>query len=304
MSLIRQVLESTSVVMGNTEGKIEEDMNRWLAEKDSELNQLNEERKITKNDGEVWRNRLREEQNRKQGFFESIFFPNSQEMEIKVLQYMSEVYKFRLDSIKYQYDKVRQEMENAQNNRDYWKILSTDEKDIQVIDLLKIGLKELGGLHKQWARVTRHFHRLDNFIESITSRNMKIFTEDATDAANNESLFEFLDTYIMTSFQSSYLTYRIAGMYVKVSSRYIIDNLAGMQELISMDESQASKAMKKLKESCEEASVGISVIIGDEKKHLIETIENHNDKIKEEITILQDPKQAGSQEVRISRPEL
>ena len=73
----------------------------------------------------------------------------------------------------------------------------------------------------------------------------------------------------------------------KVSTRYIMNNVAGMQKMIALKDEDVDKAQKTLMASCEEASAGILQMVREDKMQMMQQIQEHNDKLKNEIQLLE-----------------
>ena len=157
----------------------------------------------------------------------------------------------------------------------------------QAIQLLRQGLENLGKLQEHWAGMAQYFQSIHNIIKTTTAKKLIDFKEEATEAAQVDCLIDFMANSILESCQSSYLTHRIADMYVKVSTRYIMNNVAGMQKMIALKDEDVDKAQKTLMASCEEASAGILQMVREDKMQMMQQIQEHNDKLKNEIQLLE-----------------
>ena len=92
---------------------------------------------------------------------------------------------------------------------------------------------------------------------------------------------------ILESSRSSYLTHRIADMYVKVSTLYIMGNAAGITKMIALKDEDVDEAQRTLVASCREASAGILQMVREYKMAMIQQMQEHNDKLRNEIELLE-----------------
>lgn len=300
MALIGQVLEATSASKGVKEQKIEaeiqaaieEEKKRRLAAKELEKNHLDKERQIAQEAVRKTQNSLHEAQNRRRGFFEAIFYPSQKARSIDAARQMSQEAERRLDVTKKQFDQVQQDMKKI--NEQYIGNLKNMHIDVkkgidrdQAIKLLRQGLENLATLQEHWAGMAQYFQSIHNIIKTTTAKRLIDFKEEATEAAQVDCLIDFMANSILESCQSSYLTHRIADMYVKVSTRYIMNNVSGMQKMIAIKDEDVDEAQNKLMASCTEASNGILVMVKEDKMQMMQQIQEHNDKLKNEIELLE-----------------
>ena len=90
------------------------------------------------------------------------------------------------------------------------------------------------------------------------------------------SLIDFMINSILESCQSSYVTHRIAEMYVKVSSRYIMKDVC----VVVLSTTWQRKLVLA---SCREAFAGILQMVKEDKMEMIQQIQEHNEKLKNEF---------------------
>ena len=282
MALISQVLEATSASKGVKEQKleaavqaaIEEDKKRRLEAKEIEKKHLDAERAIAQDAVKKTQDSLNEAQNRRRGFWEAIFYRNEKQKSVETARQLSEEAERRLNVTKQQFAQVEIDMKKI--NEQYIGNLKKMHIDVkagidrdQAIQLLRQGLENLGKLQEHWAGMAQYFQSIHNIIKTTTAKKLIDFKEEATEAAQVDCLIDFMANSILESCQSSYLTHRIAEMYVKVSTRYIMNNVAGMQKMIALKDEDVDKAQKTLMASCEEASAGILQMVREDKMQMM-----------------------------------
>ena len=118
---------------------------------------------------------------------------------------------------------VAKEMEKEHLDR--W----TNERD-RAIQLLHEGIGYLTNLKEYWAGKTRHFQSIHNIIKATRASKLIDLTERRWLMLPQvwSILSDFMANSILESSRSSYLMHRIADTHVKVSTRYIMNNAAGM----------------------------------------------------------------------------
>ena len=296
MALIRQVLEATSASKGVKEQKIESDIkaaieeakNLRLVTKQKDKEHLDAEREIAQEAVKKTQDSVNQAQNRERGLWEAFFYPNRKKRSIETARRLSEEAERRLNVTKRQFDQIEIDMKNI--NEDYISKLETMHIDVnenidrdQAIQLLGQGLENLGKLQDQWAGMAQYFQSIHNIIKTRTEKKLTDFKEEAAAAAQSTGLIDFMANSILESCQSSYLTHRIADMYVKVSNRFIMKNVAGITKMMALKDGDVDEAQRTLVASCQEASAGILQMVKEEKMEMMQQIKEHNDILKNEI---------------------
>lgn len=137
----------------------------------------------------------------------------------------------RVDEAKQEAPRLEVEMKKI--HEEYIKKLSDMHIDVKkeisrdkTIEFLNQGLKYLSKLKEEWSGIKLFFESVKNIIDDNVTKKLKDFSDDVEVVASDLSLINNIANSILEAKLSSHATYRIAEMYVSVSNRYIVGNLA------------------------------------------------------------------------------
>lgn len=126
------------------------------------------------------------------------------------------------------------------------------------IQLLRDLMSNLSNLTKNWIGLERYFESTNNVVKVTVTKKLAGFGKDA---AKDAILIEFLENSILDSSRWFYsLVHQNANAYVRASDRYVLKNVAGMANLMSLPSNEIEGAQNELKNSCQEACDGISAM--------------------------------------------
>ena len=215
---------------------------------------------------------------------------NSQVAQVRLMAAESERRAVRLKIIKGKAEKNKNKMEEiyAQYVANLEDATNQDNNNNEtVILLLRQSLINLSNLKGHWVEMTLYFQSITNIITTTTQPNLEDFTEEATFAADTPSLIQLMGNSILESSLSSYLTRRIADIYVKVSNLFIIRNADNLQKMITLNAEDTSEAQKQLTDSCHKLSGIVLALVKEEREQLIPQIQDHVDQLKIEFDTLE-----------------
>ena len=195
---------------------------------------------------------------------------------LKMIKGKAEKNKNKMEEIYAQYVANLEDATNQDNNNNETVIL-----------LLRQSLINLSNLKGHWVEMTLYFQSITNIITTTTQPNLEDFTEEATFAADTPSLIQLMGNSILESSLSSYLTRRIADIYVKVSNLFIIRNADNLQKMITLNAEDTSEAQKQLTDSCHKLSGIVLALVKEEREQLIPQIQDHVDQLKIEFDTLE-----------------
>ena len=122
------------------------------------------------------------------------------------------------------------------------------------VKLLKNGLDALTQLRTHWAHLVVHFQRINRLI---------VFKPDKF-VSHKGCASPFTTEFLLVASQLAYLASNIADKYLDASNRYVMDNIASLEQMIVHPDQVASQHCE-LVESCKEATEGILSMVKLEK---------------------------------------
>jgi hypothetical protein len=154
----------------------------------------------------------------------------------------------------------------------------------ETIDALRDGLEVLGQLQKDWVKLTEFYKRMSDFISKATDEItgfvevVRVMSKDVS-SLDNDELFGNLLESVEKANQAAFLIEEVSSMYVGVSEQFILDGVAKLDTMMSIDVkrvglSKVQEEQRLLKENAQTAISGIIQYIKDgeisTRKELVE----------------------------------
>ena len=154
----------------------------------------------------------------------------------------------------------------------------------ETIDALRDGLEVLELLQRDWLKLTEFYKRMSDFISKATDEItgfvevVRVMSKDVSNLDNDELFGNLLES-VEKANQAAFLIEEVSGMYVGVSEQFILDGVAKLDTMMSIDVkrvglSKVQEEQRLLKENAQTAYEGIIQYIKDgeisTRKELVE----------------------------------
>jgi hypothetical protein len=146
----------------------------------------------------------------------------------------------------------------------------------EAIEALNDGLEVLGLLQRDWLKLIEFYEKMSRFISKATEdivalvEVVRVVSKDVSNL-DDDKMFGNLLEAIEKSNQATFLMHGVSEMYVNVSQKFIMDRVANLDSMMSINDNNAglSKVLEEqrlLKESAQTAYDGIIQYIKDGEK--------------------------------------
>jgi hypothetical protein len=146
----------------------------------------------------------------------------------------------------------------------------------EAIEALNDGLEVLGLLQRDWLKLIEFYEKMSRFISKATEdivalvEVVRVVSKDVSNL-DDDKMFGNLLEAIEKSNQATFLMHGVSEMYVNVSQQFIMDRVANLDSMMSINDNNAglSKVLEEqrlLKESAQTAYDGIIQYIKDGEK--------------------------------------
>ena len=114
----------------------------------------------------------------------------------------------------------------------------------EIRKILRLGIQALALLRERWQKLVAVFQFVTNIIKVCQTESLKSFAEYAEEAgklalSNDYSGSDFMRDIIYEQVTqvktTSFSVWSISNMYVEISSKYLIDRMAGLGHMIALD---------------------------------------------------------------------
>lgn len=248
--------------------------------KKKEQKYLEDQRKYLEESSRKGQENLNAERSRSRSILEIIFFQDEKNDRIKYKQQMVDDVDQRLKQTKNEAAKLEEdlkkiEMEFTKSLNEITVTVGKNIENDEAIKLLKKGMGYLSEIQQSWNGIAGYFQTVNNIISEATSKKYQDFIKEA-EIVDGE-LIDILSSTILQSCGLSHLLSHITGMYVNVSNKYIMNNVAGMQRMIALPDHQLAAAQMQLKADCKKASKGIAEMVVTDKRQMIQDMEDYKE---------------------------
>ncbi|XP_074872399.1 uncharacterized protein LOC142024359 [Carettochelys insculpta] len=202
-------------------------------------------------------------------------------------------------------EEYHRSVENVKKQNDeLMELMCTMAKcEVQHIDfdtartMLIEGLKALGKVKEQWAKMVRFFQMISNLIACCLSRDISEFVSYVSDVhkiGNYSSKSFVIDTIYTQAFNASnvaHLVHMISETYTEVSNKYLMDRVSSLGRLIALEPNSLSFISEReaLQRGCEEAHDAIYKLVVAKKEDFDRSVEARVETIDRDLKALLPP---------------
>ncbi|XP_046562056.1 uncharacterized protein LOC124271044 [Haliotis rubra] len=184
----------------------------------------------------------------------------------------------------------------------------------EIKQLLQRGIKALGQVRTQWGKLVRFFTTISNIIKCCMDENVKNFIQGAERGAEFRLTYTMSDMmrdtiYVQASEANklSYMVNNLAGMYVEVSEKHLMDQVASLGELLALgaenDKGAVSRKMSQLKRQAQDATVSIGEIVAQKQLEFDTKVQRRIERIEREMKAVLPPPPAEDPEIEQQKKE-
>ncbi|XP_067662227.1 uncharacterized protein [Haliotis asinina] len=178
----------------------------------------------------------------------------------------------------------------------------------EIKKLLERGIKALGQVRTQWGKLVRFFTTISNIIKCCMAENVTNFVQEAERGAEFRLEYTMSDMmrdtiYIKASEANklSYMVNNLAEMYVEVSEKHLMDQVASLGELLALgaenDKSAVGRKMTQLKRQAQDATVSIGLIVAQKQLEFDTKVQRRIERIEREMKAVLPPPPAENPEI-------
>ncbi|XP_035283602.1 uncharacterized protein LOC118232633 isoform X2 [Anguilla anguilla] len=178
----------------------------------------------------------------------------------------------------------------------------------KTILILAQGLQAMANVKEQWEKLVRFFQMVSNLMESSLTESLTDFSNPCETALKVRFTYTsrmFLkDTIYNKAFYASNiasLVNMIAGTYVEVSDKYLMDAVSKLSTLMTLDAKDIEPIRKSMAGSFKEAEEGIRHLIQENKENFERKTMQRLEKIESELKAVLPPE---SEEKKRERKEV
>ena len=166
----------------------------------------------------------------------------------------------------------------------------------EVIKALREGLEELGKLKTDWTKLISFYSKLSIFITKATEESIALIEisrviERDVNALDDDEIYSRFMEKVEKANEASFLIHGVSDMYVNVSETYIMDRIASLDNLMSVDANnkvELKKLQKELIKDTEKASEGIRSYIKQDETSLQMKLVDRKNQIMDEYQFMID----------------
>uniref|UniRef100_A0A0E9XZQ2 Uncharacterized protein n=1 Tax=Anguilla anguilla TaxID=7936 RepID=A0A0E9XZQ2_ANGAN len=168
----------------------------------------------------------------------------------------------------------------------------------------------MGNVKKQWQKLVRFFQMVSNLMKTSLTKSLKNFAKTGETASNKTFKYTsrmFLKDMIYNqAFCASNiasLVNMIAGTYVEVSDKYLMDGVSKLSTLMSLDakDPRIDSERQSMADSCKNAEEGIRKLVKENKQNFERKTRQRQAKIEGELKAVLPPE---SEEKKRERKEV
>ncbi|XP_071096304.1 uncharacterized protein [Haliotis cracherodii] len=170
----------------------------------------------------------------------------------------------------------------------------------EIKQLLQRGIKALGQVRTQWGKLVRFFTTISNIIKCSMDENVKNFVQGAERGAEFRLEYTMSDMmrdmiYVQASEANklSYMVNNLAEMYVEVSEKHLMDQVASLGELLALggenDTRAVTRKMSQLNRQAQDATVSIGLIVAQKQLEFDTKVQRRIERIQREMKAVLPP---------------
>jgi len=142
----------------------------------------------------------------------------------------------------------------------------------EILELLKEGIKILAKIREQWGKLVQFFSLVSVRAEVALNQTLAPFVQYAKEAEeqigqgglspeDRKFFLDLLQEQAVDINRVAYFLYTLSSTYVDVSSRFLLNRLAGLAQMLATDnEDQRQKLLEGLRDQANEAQEAIKKI--------------------------------------------
>ncbi|XP_048245313.1 uncharacterized protein LOC124141786 [Haliotis rufescens] len=178
----------------------------------------------------------------------------------------------------------------------------------QIKALLQRGIKAIGEVRTQWGKLVRFFQTISNIIKCSMNENVKNFLQTAEKGKKFRLKYTMSDMlrdmiYVQATDANTlaYMVNNLAEMYVEVSQKHLMDQVASLGELLGLDpekdKAAISKRQTELETQAKAATASIAVLVKQKQKEFDTKVKSRIERIETEMKAVLPPPEPTNAEI-------
>ncbi|XP_046560810.1 uncharacterized protein LOC124269820 [Haliotis rubra] len=170
----------------------------------------------------------------------------------------------------------------------------------QIKALLQRGFKAIGEVRTQWGKLVRFFQTISNIIKCSMNENVKNFLQSAEKGKKFRLKYTMSDMlrdmiYVQATDANTlaYMVNNLAEMYVEVSQKHLMDQVASLGELLGLDpekdKAAISRRQTELETQAKDATASIAVLVQQKQREFDTKVKSRIQRIETEMKAVLPP---------------
>ncbi|XP_067660759.1 myosin-11-like [Haliotis asinina] len=178
----------------------------------------------------------------------------------------------------------------------------------QIKALLQRGIKAIGEVRTQWGKLVRFFQTISNIIKYSMNENVKTFLQSAEKGKKfrlkytmSDMLRDMIYVQATDANTMAYMVNNLAEMYVEVSQKHLMDQVASLGELLALDpekdKTAISRRQTELEAQAKDATASIARLVRQKKSEFDTKVKRRIQRIETEMKAVLPPPEPIDKEV-------
>ncbi|XP_071096644.1 uncharacterized protein [Haliotis cracherodii] len=178
----------------------------------------------------------------------------------------------------------------------------------QIKALLQRGIKAIGEVRTQWGKLVRFFQTISNIIKCSMNENVKNFLQSSEKGKKLRLKYTMSDMlrdmiYVQAADANTlaYMVNNLAEMYVEVSQKHLMDQVASLGELIGLDPVKdrdvISQKQADLATQAKAATASIAVLVRQKRREFDTKVKSRIERIETEMKAVLPPPEPTNPEI-------
>ncbi|XP_067661981.1 putative uncharacterized protein MYH16 [Haliotis asinina] len=178
----------------------------------------------------------------------------------------------------------------------------------QIKALLQRGIKAIGEVRTQWGKLVRFFQTISNIIKCSMNENVKTFLQSAEKGKKfrlkytmSDMLRDMIYVQATDANTMAYMVNNLAEMYVEVSQKHLMDQVASLGELLALDpekdKTAISRRQTELEAQAKDATASIALLVRQKKSEFDTKVKSRIQRIETEMKAVLPPPEPIDKEV-------
>ncbi|XP_071096649.1 structural maintenance of chromosomes protein 2-like [Haliotis cracherodii] len=174
----------------------------------------------------------------------------------------------------------------------------------QIKALLKRGIKAIGEVRIQWGKLVRFCQTISNIIKCSMNENVKNFLQTAEEGKKFRLKYTMSDMlrdmiYVQANDANTlaYMVNNLAEMYVEVSQKHLMDQVANLGELLGLDPEKDKAAISKRQTELETQAKAATVLVTQKQKEFDTKVKSRIERIETEMKAVLPPPEPTNAEI-------